>query len=103
MRIVGNAQLVWYGQQQGVCLRDRLILPKLLDENIRLSSIAAAKDRPRAFVQEADLVLFLAASSKIGAIAVVDQCKDTAANRNARSACVASFLPACAKGANLRS
>src|SRR6202041_4220915 len=85
-------------------LRDCLVFPKLLDENIRLGSIAAAEDRPCVFVKESDFVLlFLRASSEIGTIAVIEQRKNTAANGNARSACVASFLPGCAKCQDLGS
>src|ERR1039458_2097195 len=39
MRIVGNTQLVWDGQEWRVGLRDHLVLSKLLDQNSRLSSI----------------------------------------------------------------
>ena len=74
---------------------------ELLDQNIRLGGIAAAEDRACGFVKEADLVRFLASSSEIGAITVVDQREDAAADGNARSASVARLLPGGAKGANL--
>jgi hypothetical protein len=78
-----------------------LVFPKLLYQDIRLSSVAAAEDRPCGFVKEADLVLFLTSSSEIGTITVVDQREDTSADGNAGNASVASLLPSCAKGSNL--
>jgi hypothetical protein len=76
----------------------------VLDENIWLSSVAAAEDCPCVFVKEPDLVIFfLRASSEIGTITVIEQRKNTTANGNARSTRVTSFLPCCAKGANLGS
>ena len=102
MRVVGNTQLVRDGEQQRVGLRDRFVFPQLFDENIGLSGVAAAEDRPCVLVKETDLVLFVRASAEISAIAVIEQRENTAANGNARSARVASFLPRRAKGANLR-
>ena len=71
-------------------------------KNIRFRCVATAENRPCVFVKKADLVLFLNSSSEIGTITIVDQGKDTAADGNARSADVASLLPGCTKGANLR-
>jgi hypothetical protein len=76
--------------------------PKLLDENVWLCGVAAAENRPSAFVEETNCVLFLRASSEIRAIAVIEQRENAAANGNARSARVPSLLPGCSKGANLR-
>ena len=61
-----------------VGLRDRLVFLKLLDENIWLSSVAPAEDRPCVFVKEPDLVIFLTVSSEIGTVTVIDQRKNTA-------------------------
>src|SRR5580698_81074 len=101
VHIVGNAELIWNGEQERVGLRNCFVFPKLLDENVRLSSIAAAEDCPRLFVKETDLVLFVRASSEVGTIAIIEQREDTPANRNARSSRVTSILPGGAKGANL--
>jgi hypothetical protein len=90
MRIVGNTKLVWDGQQQSVRLGGCLIFPKLFDNRIRLGSVATAKDRSRVLVQKANLVLVLTCAPKVKTILVVKQRKDTAADRNARSASVAS-------------
>ena len=79
VRIVGNTELIWDGWQQRVGLRDRLVFPKLLDENLRFSSVAAAKDRPCIFVKEPDFVLlFTRALSEIASITVIEQRKNTA-------------------------
>jgi len=102
MRIVGNTQLVWDGQQERVGFRDRLVFSKLFDQDIRLGCIATAEDRSCGFVKEAYFVLFLTAASEIATITVVDQCENTAANGDARSASMASLLPGGAEGANLR-
>jgi hypothetical protein len=80
---------------------DRLVFPKLLDENIWLGSVAAAEDRPCVFVKEPNFVFFLRASSEIATIAVIDQRKNTAANGNARTTRVTSFLTRLREGANL--
>src|SRR6476646_414747 len=101
MRIVGDTKLVWDGQQQSVRLDDCLIFPKLFDKRIRLGSVATAEDRSRLLVQKANFVLVVTGAPKVKTILVVKQRKDTAADRNARSASVASFLPGSAKGSNL--
>src|SRR5579863_5744070 len=102
MSIVRNAELVWDGEQQRVCRRDRLVFPKLFDQNIRFRCVATAENCSCGFVKIADLVLFLTSSSEIESITIVDQGKNTAADGNARGTDVASFLPGCTKGANLR-
>jgi len=72
-----------------------------LREDIRLGSVAPTEDRPGIFVKEADLILLLASSSEVSTVTFVDQREDTAADRNARSASVASLLPSRLKGTNL--
>ena len=59
MRIVGDTQLIRDRQQQSVGLGDGLVLPELLDEDVRLSGIAPAEDCSRLLVDKADFVLFL--------------------------------------------
>jgi hypothetical protein len=49
-----------------------------------------AEDGARFLVDEADLVRFRAAMADVGAIAIVDQRQDAAADRDARHACVAT-------------
>ena len=59
MRVVGDAELVGDGQQQRIGLGDGFVLLELLDQSIRLGGVAAAEDRPRAFIDVSDLVLAL--------------------------------------------
>ena len=80
MRVVGNAQLIGDGQQQRVGLGDSFVFPELLDEVMRLGSIAAAEDRPRPLVDESDLVIIFAPAPKIGAVTIVHQREDAAAD-----------------------
>src|SRR6185503_21345213 len=101
MGVIGDAQLVGDGQEQRVGRRDGVVLPELLDERIRLGGIAATKDRSRARVDEADLVPVLAGASEIGAIAIVDQRKNAAADRDPRLARMASLAPGGAIGPDL--
>src|SRR5215475_9189984 len=93
MRIVGNAQLVRDGQQQRVGLRDGLILLELFDQGIRLGGVATAEDRARVRVDESDLVITVTCAPEISVIAIVDQCKNAAADRDARLAFVGGLLP----------
>src|SRR5215470_3240192 len=86
MRVVVNAQLVGDGEKQRIGLGDRFIRLELLDQHIRLGRIASAEDRPRSLVDESGLILTLALMSEIGAIAIVDQREDAAADRDARLA-----------------
>ncbi len=67
MRVVVDAELVGYGQEQGVGLGDRLFLPQLLAEHLRLGGIAPAEDGSRLVVDEADLVFAFVAMPEIGA------------------------------------
>ena len=64
MDVIGDAELVGHGQQQRVGLGDGLVLPELLDQDIRLGGVAATENRPCLFVDMADLVLFLAPAPK---------------------------------------
>ncbi len=99
--VVGDAELIGHGQQQGVGLGDGFVRLELFDQCIRLGGVAAAEDRPRPLVDEPDLVLALAFMSEIGAIAIVDQREDAAADRNPWLARMAGLLPGGAVGADL--
>lgn len=46
MGVVGDAELIGHGQEQGVCFRNRLVLGKLTDKSIGLRRVTAAKNRP---------------------------------------------------------
>jgi len=80
VRIVGDAQLIGDREQQRIGLGDGLILLELLDQNLRLGGVAAAEDRARVGVDEADLVLTPALVTEIGAVALIDQREDAAAD-----------------------
>src|SRR5271163_4473826 len=101
MRIVGDAQLIGHGQEQGIGLRDSFILLQLLNEDVRVGGIASTEDRSRLLVDVADLVGFLAPAPEVGAIAIVDEREDAATDRDARIPRVASLLPGCAEHPDL--
>jgi hypothetical protein len=102
VRIVGDAELVGHGQQQCIGLGDGVVLLELFDQGIRLGGVAAAEDRARVRVDESDLVVTVARAPEISAVAIVDQCEDAAADRDARLALMAGLLPGGAVGADLR-
>ena len=93
MGVVGDAELVGDGEQQRVGFRDRLVLPELFDQDVRLGGIAAAEDGAGLLVDEADLVGFLAPSAEIGAVAIIDEREDAAADGDARFARVTGLFP----------
>src|SRR5580698_525353 len=101
MGVVGDAELIGDRQQQSVGFGDRLVRSQLLNERVRLGGIATAEDGPRLLVDKADLILFLAAASEIGAIAIIHQREDAAADRDARFARMSRLFPRGAKGSNL--
>ena len=102
MCIVGDAQLIRDRQQQRVGLGDGLVPPELLNEDVRLSGIATTEDCSRLLVDKADLVLFLAPASEVGAIAIVHQREDAAADRDTRFGRMAGLLPGDAESPDLR-
>ncbi len=89
MSVVVDAELVGDGEQQRVGFGDCLVLGELLDQGIGFGGIAATEDRPGLLVDEADLVLTVVAVAEIGAVAIVDEREDAAADRDARLARVA--------------
>src|SRR5215469_1800559 len=98
MRVVGDAELVGYGHQQGIGLCDGLVVSQLLDKNIRLGSIATSEDGPSPRIDESNLVLVFALVSEIPAIAIVYEGNDAAADRDPRLARMARFAPRGAVG-----
>ena len=81
VRIVVDTELIGHGQEQRVGFRDGLVRRQLLYQSIRLGGVAATEDRPRLFIDEADRVLALVAAAEIGAVEVVHQRKNAAADR----------------------
>ena len=70
---------------------------------MRFGGIAAAKDRPSPFVDESDLVIIFAPAPEIGAIPIVHQREDAAADGDPRLASMACLLPGGAIGPDLGS
>src|SRR5690606_17833541 len=91
--VVVHAELVGHGEQEGVGGGDRLVAGELVDEDVGLGGVGAAEDRPGGVVDVADLVLALAAPAEVGAVAVVDDGHDRAADRHARLAVPAGLGP----------
>src|SRR5664279_444223 len=103
MCVVGNPQLVGYGQQQRVGLGDSFVFSELLDEYLRLGGIASAEDRPGPLVDETDLVIIFPPVPEIATIAIIHQREDAAADRDPRLASMARLLPGGAVGPDLGS
>ena len=101
MHVVGDAQLVWDGQQKRVCLRDGLIVLELLDQHIRLRRIGSAKDRPSRAINVAELIALLLSTTEVGTVAVVYERKNAAADGDARSPTMTGLLPGCPKSTDL--
>jgi hypothetical protein len=80
--IVVDAELVRHGQQQRIGLGDRLVLPAAARSASGLGGIRAAEDR--ALVVDDSRSGPGLAAAEIGAVAVVDQREDAAADRDAR-------------------
>src|SRR5580698_6229684 len=84
-----------------VCLRDGFIHLELLDQNIRLSRVGPAKDRPSRSINISELIAVLLSTTEIGTITVVYERKDAAADRDTRSPSVTGLLPGCTKSTDL--
>ena len=95
-----DAELVGHGEQQRVGLGDRLVLLQLLDQHVRRGGIAAAEHGELFGFDIAEMILAVAAA-EIGAVAIVDQREDAAADRHARLARMAGFFPGLAKDPDL--
>src|SRR5271170_4651405 len=91
--VIVDTELIRDGQEQRVSLRDGFVFCELLDEGVRRGGVAAAKDGSCVVAEEADSVLVLVAATKIGAVAVVHECKDAAADRHPRLARMTGRLP----------
>jgi len=91
--VVVDAELIRDGQEQRVSLCDGFIFRELLDEDVWLGSIAAAKNGSCVVAEEADSVLVLVLTPELGPVAIVYECKDTATDRYPRLAPVTSGLP----------
>ena len=74
--VIVDPKLIRDGQKQCVGLGDSFVFRELLDEEIPLGGVAAAKNGSCVVAEEADIVLVL----------VVHECKDAAADRYPRLA-----------------
>src|SRR5690554_2230366 len=100
MGAIFHAELVGDGEKQRVGFGNRLVLTQLFNENFWLGGVGAAEDGARAGLDIAELIA-AAVAAEIHAIAVINQRKDAAADRDARFVRVASFLPGLAEDTDL--
>jgi hypothetical protein len=100
--VVSDAELVGDGEQEGVGFGDCRVGAELLDEEFRLGDVASAEDGAGGAVDGADLVGLVAAAAEVGAVAVVYEGEDAAADGDTGDAGVAGFGPGGAEGADLR-
>src|SRR5271170_1107995 len=101
MGVVVDTELIGDGQEERVGLGDSFVLGELLNENVRLGGVAAAKDGSCVVAEEADRVLVLVSAAEIGTVAIVHQRKDAAADRHPRLARMTGRLPRLAENADL--
>src|SRR5580692_5460907 len=78
MGVVVDTKLIRDGQEQRVSFGDGFVFRELLNENVRLGGVAAAKNGACVVAEEADAVLVLVLAPEIGTVAVVHQRKDAA-------------------------
>ena len=83
MGAVVHTELIGDSQQQSVGGGDRLILGQLLDELLGLPGVSLAEARLAA-IDEPDLVLRFVFPAEVGAVEVVDDREDAAADRDTR-------------------
>ena len=91
--VVVDPKLIRDGQEQRVGRSDGFVFCELLDEDVRLGGVAAAKDRSFIAAEVADGVPLLLTPAEIGTVTVVDECKDAAADRHPRLARMTGGLP----------
>jgi hypothetical protein len=101
MGVVVDTELIGDGQQERVGFCDGFVFRELPDKDVRLGGVAAAEDGLGVVAEEADLVLVLTAAPEIGAVALVDQREDAAADRHPRRARVSGRLPSRAEDPDL--
>src|SRR5580704_8562418 len=97
MGVVIDAELIWYRQQKRVGFGDGFVKLELFDKNVRLRGVAAAEHGAPVVAEEADRVCALAVAPEIGAVAIVHQRKNAAADRHPRLARVPGRLPGLAE------
>ena len=91
--VIVDTKLIRDGQEQCVSLCDSFVFRELLNEDVRLGGVAAAKNGSCVVAEEADSVLVLVPASETRTVAVVHECKDAAADRYPRLARMTGRLP----------
>jgi len=91
--VIVDTKLIRDGQKQCVSLCDGFVFRELLDEDVRLGGVAAAKNGSGVVAEEADRVIVALAAPELGTIAVVHERKDAAAHRHPRLARMTGRLP----------
>ncbi len=80
--VVVDAELVGHSEEERIGFGDGLVFLQLFDEHVRLRGIAAAEHGAPVVTEEADRVRALAVAAEIGAVAIVHQREDAAADRH---------------------
>ena len=97
--VVLDAELIGYGQEQGVGFSDRLISFQFLDQFAGFCRIGAAKNGAH-IVDDADLIA-AAVPAEVGAVAFVHEREYGSRNRHTRFSLVPSLGPRLPVGADL--
>src|SRR5215813_1754806 len=84
VRVVVHTQLVRDSQEQRIGSGDGFVPGELFDQDVGLRGVRAAEDGAGGRVDVADLILVPSVAAEVGAVAVVDEREDAAANRHAR-------------------
>src|SRR5262249_53443253 len=101
VRVVVDPELIGDRQQYRVGRTDGFVSLELIDEDVRLGSVAATKDGPLATAEKSDLVLAIIPAAEIGAVALVHQGENTAAHGYTRLARMPGRLPRLPKDPDL--
>src|SRR5271170_6256837 len=91
--VIVDTELIRDSQEQCVSLCDGFVFCELLNEGVRLGGVAAAKNGSCVVAKKADSVLVLVAAPEIGAVTIVHECKDAAADRRPWLARMTGRLP----------
>src|SRR3954447_23464023 len=95
VRVVIHTELVRHGQEKRVGNIDRGVFLQLPDELLGLRRVGPAADGAGVLVDVADLVALVLRRAEVGAIAVVGDREDAAADRDPRFALMPGLLPGC--------
>ena len=102
MHVIRNAQLIRNSEQESICFGDCVIASQMLDKNLWFGGVGSAEDGSCLLIEEANFVFFLASTSEVDTIKVIDQREDAPAHRNTWNARVSGLGPCIPKSPNLR-